>query len=351
MATLRNKDISIMLKKRFNKGYYAMSGIPSERDLADELGVARMTARRALANLVEEGYLIRKSTGRLALGEPAVQEKKKICLLTPTMTSSDVALWLEDLNKAAEQLHVTVCPVYYSEWDDVVFHGALEGFDGMFFIPRAEDIPNWIYKKLEKASSRIVVLGYDLTERGFPSLSLFPPIFISQLLDHLFQNGHREIDCFNVQPHNSTIQQRIDQWEFWRSAHRVEGQLLELGDQRGHEGHMCRNYISGLIKAGEFNSTALLCISLPAAVGACRALRDHGLEVGKDISVCVIDGEMQAELYCPSITSIERPDTTPYLSICMDWMLSMDEEWKGSLLIEASSVRIHIGESSGPAAE
>ena len=79
---LRNKDITEMLKKRFKKGYYAMSGIPSERDLADELGVARMTARRALNKLVEEGYLNRKSTGRLEFNEDLVVKNKQVCFLT-----------------------------------------------------------------------------------------------------------------------------------------------------------------------------------------------------------------------------------------------------------------------------
>ena len=85
---------------------------------------------------------------------------------------------------------------------------------------------------------------------------------------------------------------------------------------------------------------------MPAAIGACRALRDNGLTPGKDVAICVADGELRAELHCPSITSLERPDMKPYLNICIDWLLNSEKEWLGNLLFEASNVRLHKGEST-----
>ncbi|MDD7986548.1 substrate-binding domain-containing protein [Lentisphaera marina] len=345
---LRNKDIIEMLKKRFEKGYYAMSGIPSERDLADELGVARMTARRALTKLVEEGYLNRKSTGRLEFNEKLIVKNKQICFLAPSVSSSDVALWLKDLREAAQELSINICPVFYSSWDDIVFHSALEGFDGLFFIPRSDNVPAWIVKKLKKAKTRLVVLGYDMSNLGFPSLNIFSNIFISQLLDSLLTAGHQKVDCFNVQAHNSTISRRIDHWEFWKKMHGVKGDLIDINGTEAHEGVASRDFISKLIKDGEFKSSALFCLTMPAAIGACRALRDHGIEVGKDVAVCVADGELQAELHCPSISSLERPDMKPYLKICIEWLLDSKSDWNGNLLFEASNVRLHKGESTTP---
>jgi len=343
---LRNKDITEMLKKRFKKGYYAMSGIPSERDLADELGVARMTARRALAKLVEEGYLNRKSTGRLEFNPKLVVKNKQICFLAPSGSSNDVALWLKDLYSAASELAINIRPVFYSSWDDIVFHSAFEGFDGLFFIPRSDNIPAWINKKLQKTATRLVVLGYDMSNMNFPSLNIFSNIFISQLLDKFVDLGHEKVDCFNVQAHNITISKRIEHWGVWKKMHNIQGDLLDINGSNDHEGLVCRDYISKLIQKGEFKSKALFCLTMPAAIGACRALRDHGLEAGKDVAICVADGELQAELYCPSITSLERPDMKPYLKVCIDWILDPSSEWNGNLLFEASNVRLHQGEST-----
>jgi DNA-binding LacI/PurR family transcriptional regulator len=165
-------------------------------------------------------------------------------------------------------------------------------------------------------------------------------------LDNFLAKGHKKIDCFNVQAHNSTISRRIDDWSFWKKMHNTEGDLIDLDGAGGHEGRTSRDYISTLIKNGDFKSSALFCLTMPAAIGVCRALRDHGLEVGKDLAVCVADGELQAELHCPSITSLERPDMKPYLNICLEWLLNTESEWSGKLLFEASNVCIHQGEST-----
>ena len=125
-----------------------------------------------------------------------------------------------------------------------------------------------------------------------------------------------------------------------------EGDLLDLNGAKGHEGAMSHEYISNLIKEGTFKTRALFCLSLPAAIGAIRALKDNGLEAGKDVAICVVDGELQAKLHCPSITSLERPDMKPYIKICIDWLLDPSSEWNGNLLFEASNVRIHQGEST-----
>ena len=211
---LRNKEISELLKQRFEKAYYAMRGIPSERELSEELCVARMTARRALNKLVEEGVLNRKSTGRLEFNQQVSSENKQICFLMPSLNSNDIALWLQDLKDLGERMSVNIRPVYYSSWDDVVFHSAIESFDGVFFIPRSDSPPDWIEKKLKSTPVRIVSLAYDMTALGFPSLNIFSNIFISQLLDHLNEQGYEKIDCFNVQEHNSSITKRLEQWEF-----------------------------------------------------------------------------------------------------------------------------------------
>jgi GntR family transcriptional regulator len=54
-------QISDALRRRIESGELpAQSAIPSERDLAHELGVSRMTVRAAIDELVDEGLLIRR---------------------------------------------------------------------------------------------------------------------------------------------------------------------------------------------------------------------------------------------------------------------------------------------------
>jgi GntR family transcriptional regulator len=54
-------QISDALRRRIESGELpAQSAIPSERELAQQLGVSRMTVRAAIDNLVDEGLLIRR---------------------------------------------------------------------------------------------------------------------------------------------------------------------------------------------------------------------------------------------------------------------------------------------------
>jgi len=53
--------------------------------------------------------------------------------------------------------------------------------------------------------------------------------------------------------------------------------------------------------------TALVCYNDVSAIGAIRALMDHGLHVPKDISVVGFDDTQSAAFHNPSLTTIRQP--------------------------------------------
>jgi LacI family transcriptional regulator len=53
--------------------------------------------------------------------------------------------------------------------------------------------------------------------------------------------------------------------------------------------------------------TALLCFNDLAAIGAIRALKDHGLRVPEDVSVVGFDDIESAVYHNPSLTTIRQP--------------------------------------------
>jgi LacI family transcriptional regulator len=53
--------------------------------------------------------------------------------------------------------------------------------------------------------------------------------------------------------------------------------------------------------------TAIICYDDIAAIGAIRALRDHGLRVPEDISVVGFDDIQSAAFHNPSLTTIRQP--------------------------------------------
>jgi DNA-binding LacI/PurR family transcriptional regulator len=59
--------------------------------------------------------------------------------------------------------------------------------------------------------------------------------------------------------------------------------------------------------AGPNPPTAIFAVNDMTAIGVCRAVRDAGLEVGRDISVAGFDDIVLAELYAPRLTTVRQP--------------------------------------------
>ncbi len=127
-------------------------------------------------------------------------------------------------------------------------------------------------------------------------------------LRHLFQLGHRRIAFMRGGSHSSDADER---WECLKTVAAefgidvrpeltVELKLKVATPELGY-GPTCEL----LHRKAEF--TAIVCYDDPAAIGAIRALREHGLRVPEDISVVGFDDIQSAAFYNPSLTTIRQP--------------------------------------------
>lgn len=344
------QQIQRMLERRILYGDYLLQELPAERELAKEVGVSRMTARKAVQSLVQRGVLHRQPNGRLTVTRNGQATELRLAFMVPSLSSMNVERWRLALEKTAARFGGTIRTILYVHWEDPVLLDALDGFDGVFISPSSERIPDRVIDRLRAAGRSIVIVGQDMTSLGLPCVESFPPVFVQRLLDKLAELGHRRIDCFNTQTVDPAISGRIEQWNLWRAVHRMSGELL---------GHPIQPYeqpleaayeqMGQLLDENRITSTALLCTTAPAAIGAMRAMRDRGIHVGRDISVCVVNDEGIARYLSPSLTALETPDLEPYLAVCMDWLRNPRQSWVGPLLLQPVSIPLFVGESTGPA--
>jgi DNA-binding LacI/PurR family transcriptional regulator len=322
-------------------------GFPTEQALAQEVGISRTTARRAMLQLMGKGLLLRKPHGKISVNHDHAHfaGRTRLAFLAPAFSSPQFEAWRFAVDRAAERFNADVRIVDFVHWDDPVIPQTLSSFDGVFLVPSSEKIPQAMLERLTKAK-RVVVLDSDLSACGIPSVQLIPPMFISRLADHLYELGHRHIDCLNCQPEDEVIIKRLEQWHLWQRMHRVEGRLIHE-PVRPFEHAVPKHYetIKRLLQSGEFKATGLVCLT--DATGAIRAFHEHGLVVGRDVSVCCVGGGLE-KYAIPSQTSLRAPDAGPYLEACMDWMTKGDSPWVGPLLVQPASVELSRGESTGP---
>ena len=127
-------------------------------------------------------------------------------------------------------------------------------------------------------------------------------------LRHLYKLGHRKIAFMRGGSHSSDADER------WECQMTVARELkLEVPPQSTVQIHtrdstpeMGFGPANELIDRGaEF--TALVCYNDVSAIGAIRALMNHGLRVPEDVSVVGFDDIQSAAFHNPSLTTIRQP--------------------------------------------
>ncbi|HVZ82848.1 MAG TPA: LacI family DNA-binding transcriptional regulator [Terracidiphilus sp.] len=129
-------------------------------------------------------------------------------------------------------------------------------------------------------------------------------------LRHLYQLGHRRIAFMRGGSHSSDADDR------WRCLMTVARELklqvppeltveLKLRVSTPELGFEPANEI--IQRGGDF--TAIVCYNDVSAIGAIRALMNHGLRVPDDVSVVGFDDIESAAFHNPSLTTIRQPLT------------------------------------------
>jgi LacI family transcriptional regulator len=127
-------------------------------------------------------------------------------------------------------------------------------------------------------------------------------------IGHLFELGHRRIALLKGQEFSSDTEERFD--TIMAAAHERD---VPIGDGliRQLEGDLPSPEIGyaatkKLIAASE-KFTALFAFNDVSAIGAIRALEEHGLRVPADVSVLGFDDIYGAAFHNPALTTIRQP--------------------------------------------
>jgi DNA-binding LacI/PurR family transcriptional regulator len=313
-AEPKYREVERQIRQNIREGVWRVGErIPAEHRISETFGVAYMTTRQAVGNLVSSGLLQRipgKGTFVLASGDlPERDSSPAPALLVP-------ALW--------ERLD----PYYFPE--------VLRGFqEGMGEAGRTATIQDYATADTEEfpvggaAASRhpaiaCLLLSRDethlvdrLRDRGYPVLAInrymgrraVPSVApdnaggTALAVEHLVALGHQHIAFLKGNPGNLDAAERRRGFRAAMRRHGLNADC-EAGDGFRDE---CGYRAAMALLSGPASPTALVCASDLAALGAIKAARERGLSVPEDLSVVGFGDFTIAEYAYPGLTTVRLP--------------------------------------------
>ena len=173
--------------------------------------------------------------------------------------------------------------------------------DGVFVVNSNPGYPD----SAELIKSSIPKIAFDYSDENIGAVTTDSVLGMRMLYDHLYELGHRDIVYLHGDLQREVTKERI---EALKSA------AQEKGESFGRENLVQSTYYSirdghaamkGLLESGR-KPTAVICSDDYTAMGVIGAIREAGMSVPEDISVCGYDGIEITQLVYPQLTTIKQ---------------------------------------------
>lgn len=301
---LKHREVAAFLRDEIKAGLWGMAErLPGEQDLARRFGVAPMTMRHAVANLVEENVLVRV--------------RGKGTYLVP-----------KNQDSAATRTHspmVLLFPADAQRLDPYYFPEVLEGFQSVLEergcrasiqSDDASKLPlepgsavaclvfeeNQIRRleQLRDSGFHVLAINRYTGRRSIPEVRIDDAQGVASAVAHLVSLGHERIG-FVCGP--STNFDAADRLHGFRNA--VKAQKVRAAPEAGNGFNEAAGYAATRqLLALPHRPTAIICASDLSALGTIKAAHDLGLSVPRGLSVVGFGNFSVADYMLPGLTTV-----------------------------------------------
>ncbi len=314
----KSKSVSIRkaLLDQLQSGDYARGHrIPSERALAQRLGVSFMTVRKAIRQLVDEGFLVRTiGQGTFVRQDiPEGQMRRQVGILCPAWAAPEVTAFTMHLMKIAESHHRQARVFHFRSWNERLVHDVIDQCDALMVCPSGEPLVPETTAIFRQGRKPIVFVGEPMYVMGFDSVMGEPEAEIDLAIDHLRELGHRRIALvWQAQGKREEISaattRSVSRWaQRMKSVVGTEalnGLELTVDVPQFEWPHQA--IYDRIVERYRGSSEPFTAVISPLAwvQGAMGALHDLGVRVPEDVSVATIGDREEARFQRPMFTNV-----------------------------------------------
>lgn len=317
------KQIYDNLKNEIIEGKYKeFDLLPSERELSDRFQVDRITVRKSLELLVEDGMVEKKAgLGTIIKGLPitnTIQSGARNILFVMPKSRNSVDRITETIHanlfyiieKECKKKDYSLIYTTLDEDDDMskVFNG--NSISGIFFVSKINEKFLEESKKLTIPS--VLINNY---KENFTSVLADNENGAYEAVKYLHKNGHERIGIILGIADYFSSQERFNGYKkaLLEFASDCPSNFIKNGDWTFEGGFKAMNEI---IKEGEKLPTAIFACNDITAFGIIEAIKEVELSVPGDISVIGFDNIAQCEYMTPKLTSVAVDVDTTAKAAC-----------------------------------
>ncbi|ORM57407.1 lac repressor [Pantoea rodasii] len=140
-----------------------------------------------------------------------------------------------------------------------------------------------------------------------------------QAVEHLIALGHRQIGVLNGPESSASARARFSAWQQALASHQLVPECVLYGDWSAQSG-----YQALLTLLPDRLPQALLVANDQMALGAMRALHQHGVRIPAEISIIGYDDTAESAWYQPPLTTV-RQDLQQLGAVSVDRLLAVLE--------------------------
>lgn len=158
-------------------------------------------------------------------------------------------------------------------------------------------------KAVQETCGGVPTLFLDVAPDLGANTIIFDPYAGARLgVEHLTDLGHRQIALLCGPLSSVSARLRFEGWKQTLQEHRLEAMAVMEGDWSSLSGY---EQVSRLLRDGK-TPTAIVVANDQMALGALRALSEHGLSVPAEVSVVGYDDTEDSACFIPPLTTIKQ---------------------------------------------
>jgi len=308
-AQLKYREIEKDLREEIASGQWkAGERLPGEYILAERYGVAYLTIRQAIANLVEIGVLVRVRGKGTFVAEtdrpkPMRATRRPMALLFPANWQRIDPLYFPELLEGFQQW--TEASGHHTSrynYDVAEDPEALEPGSAVACL-LLEEPHQELVERLRDSGHYVLAINHYTGRRSIPSVRIDDAAGVEQAVDHLVGLGHQRIGLLLGNPGNLDAADRLRGFRSAIKRHGLRKTAVEVGD--GFE-EFCGYGAAQTLLAAANRPTALVSASDLSALGAIKAARELGLSVPQDLSVVGFGDFSVSDYIVPRLTTVRQ---------------------------------------------